>query len=158
MVGPIEKTVLAVGLNGRTRTLERLPIRVVSAELGSEAVACLRGRIAVDALVAMWDLPDMANGILICRIRSARPYLPAVTLLDSLSCQREAVARSVGVAAILPVDVDGPLLLRTVAEVLGIRAAVPGVAVESAQCNSYELNETTSSFSSSFRPGFRSDQ
>ena len=158
MVGPFEKTILAVGLKGSARTLESLPICVVSAELGSQAVACLRERIAVDALVAMWDLPDMANGILICRIRAARPYLPAVALLDSLSGQREAVARSVGVAAILPVDVDRPLLLRTVADVLGIRKAVPGVAIERAQCSGHELNDTSSSFSSFFKPGFRSDQ
>ena len=158
MVGPLEKTVLAVGLNGRARTLESLPVRVVSAELGSEAVACLRERIAVDALVAMWDLPDMSNGVLVCRIRAARPYLPAIALVESLSFQREAVARSVGVAAILPVDVGGPLLLRTVAEVLGIRAAAPGTVVESARCSGHESNDTTSSFSSSFRPGFRSDQ
>jgi len=115
-----DKTVLSVGLNGKTTALRALPIQLISAVRGRDAIRHLREHLSLNAMVSTWDLPDMSDGALMRRIRAARPWLPTVVLMDEPFLLREAAARRLGITALLPDDVDNRLLQRTVAAVLGL--------------------------------------
>ena len=106
----------------KSRWLSCLPIHVVSATGGSEAIAWLRKQLAVSALVSIWDLPDMKDGEFIQRVKAARLWLPTVVLLDEPYEGREVAARSLGVISVMSTKVEAHVLQRTVAEMLGLNA------------------------------------
>ena len=121
MVCAFDKTVLTVGLNGKTTALQALPVEVISADRGRDAIQHLREHLLLDAMVSTWDLPDMGNGDFVRRVKAARPWLPTVVLMDKGLGRREATARTLGIAALLPGDVEDYLLQRTIVAVLGLQ-------------------------------------
>jgi len=123
-----DKTVLTVGLNGKTTALRALPIQLISADRGREAIRHLREHLSLSAMVSTWDLPDMSDGALMRRIRAARPWLPTVVLMDEPFLRREVAARMLGITALLPGDIEDSLLRQTVAVILGL-----GTSAASAQ-------------------------
>jgi DNA-binding NtrC family response regulator len=118
VVHHIEITLLTVGLNGKSNALDALPIRVISTESGGQAIEWLRKNHFIKALISTWDLPDMNEGELVRRIKAVRPWLPTVVLLDKPFQDREVAARSLGVSAVLPSNVEGPLLVRIMGQIL----------------------------------------
>ncbi len=62
----------------------------------------------------------MADGKLIRRVKSARPWLPTIVLLDECDYRREAAARSLGVTAVLAGEPEACLLSQVVQETLGL--------------------------------------
>ena len=116
----MEATVLTAGLRGKSEILAGLPIHVLSTHTGMEAIRSLKSAGKIDTLVSLWDLPDMTGGELIRRIRDAKPWLPSIVLLDEPYESREPLIREVGVAAVLPSDVDPELFLQVVAQVLKV--------------------------------------
>ena len=124
MVRFIETTVLSVGLSGQVRTLRSLPIRVIATGNGRDAIAWLRRYHQVKAMVSRWNLPDMGANELIRRIKTVRPWMPTVVLLDKPGSAVEITARSLGVSAVLPSNVAGPILEQTMAQILGLEAEV----------------------------------
>jgi len=72
----------------------------------------------------------MIDGELIRRIRYARPWLPAIVLLDEPYGSREIYVRSTGVGGVLPAGVDHGFLREIVGQVLKLEeiAAGPGYA------------------------------
>jgi len=118
------RVVLGVGLGGRSDALGELPIRLVCTESAADAVQWLRSHGTIDALISLWDLPDMTDGELVRRIKSARPWLPTVVLLDEPYREREVRVRGTGITAILPSNVDEALFRRVVAQMLGLETAL----------------------------------
>lgn len=116
----MEAKILAVGLNGQSETLRRLPLQLIATDTGMEAIEQLRNYGIIDTVVARWDLPDMKDGELIRRIKYARPWIPAVVLLDEPYHEREILVRGLGVVALLPATVSGENLCRVITQILGI--------------------------------------
>lgn len=113
---------LTSGVPERSREFAELPIRLISTDTGMQAVEALRTEHVIDAMVSRWDLPDMSDGELVRRIRSARPWLPTVVLLDEPYDQREIAVRGLGVVAVLPSRVEADLLHRVTKQMLGLEA------------------------------------
>jgi len=118
MVYLAEGKVLTVGLNGQAHALKQLPVQLITTEIGLEAIQWLRCHRFLEAVISRWDLPDMANGELIRRIRGSRPWLPTVVLLDEPYEGREITVRGLGAAAVLPGSVDGYTLLEVMGQIL----------------------------------------
>ena len=125
--------VLVVGLRKEQAIVSLLPVRVMIAKTGTEAIRLLRGHRLIDVIVSRWDLPDMADGNMLRLIRAARPSIPQVVLLDKLYREREIMARSLGVVAVLPADVAPEQLWEVLAHVLGPAKATPAPHCGAAQ-------------------------
>ena len=54
--------VLVVGLRKEQALVKSLPVRLMIAKTGTEAIRLLRGHRVIDVIVSRWDLPDMADG------------------------------------------------------------------------------------------------
>lgn len=117
--------VLVVGLRKEQALVKSLPVRLMIAKTGTEAIRLLRGHRVIDVIVSRWDLPDMADGNMLRLLRAARPSIPQVVLLDQLYKDREIVARSLGVVAVLPADVAPAQLWEVLADVLEPAKTVP---------------------------------
>jgi len=114
-----------VGLRKEQALVKSLPVRLMIAKTGTEAIRLLRGHRVIDVIVSRWDLPDMADGNMLRLLRAARPSIPQVVLLDQLYKDREIVARSLGVVAVLPADVAPAQLWEVLADVLEPAKTVP---------------------------------
>jgi response regulator RpfG family c-di-GMP phosphodiesterase len=115
----IDASVLAVGLGNKSDALQELPIRLFVMGTGTQAVRCLRVE-KIDTVISRWELPDMADGILLQKIRAAKPAIPTIAFIKPGYQKQEAAARSLGVSAVLDEDVDDAHFRRTVCELLGI--------------------------------------
>lgn len=118
----VKANVLAVGLAGRKKVLESLPIRVMQIEAGLEAGRSLKNE-SVDSIISEWDLPDSPNGKFVKALRSAKPYLPVIVVVKSSDISQEIAARSIGASAVLSDDVTDEVFRRTVIQVLDIDGA-----------------------------------
>jgi DNA-binding NtrC family response regulator len=120
----VGEKVLAVGLNNGFPVLKELPIQLIRVEKGRDAISWLRRAWFIRAMLAKWDLPDMRDGILVKRIKAAKPWFPTIVLLEEPFLQREVAVRSLGVAAVLPHDVDRSVLCQVIVDVLRLERAV----------------------------------
>ncbi|MFA5293833.1 MAG: response regulator [Phycisphaerae bacterium] len=108
-----------VGLEGRSKALKRLPIRVSYIETGVEAGRSLKNE-SVDSVISQWELPDCPDGRFLKNLRLAKPYLPVIAIVNANDVEQEIAARSIGVAAVLSSDVTDDVLIQTVGGVLGL--------------------------------------
>lgn len=115
----VKANVLAVGLNGKTELLKKLPIRVLQMKNGREAGRSLKNE-NVDSIICTWDLPDAADGRFLKTLRLAKPYVPIIAIVRSNDIRQEIAARSIGVTAVLSSDVTEEVFIRTVSSVLGL--------------------------------------
>ena len=118
MIQLMQTTVLTVGLKGKSAALDSLPIQLFRTDTGVEAIQALRRHRVIDEIVARWDLPDMTDGLLIRRVKAARPWMPTIVLLDEPFEARELAVREAGVVAVLPSTTRESLLRRTVEQPL----------------------------------------
>ena len=116
----VDAKVIAVGLNAEPGLDKAVPVQIISSDSGMEAVKHLREHRIIDAVISRWDLPDMPDGELIRRIRAARPSTPTIVVLDEPYEQREVEVRALGVTAVLPGNVDTPMLSNAISEVLSV--------------------------------------
>jgi len=114
---------LAVGIDDRkTNTLRKdALICVLSAETGSKAVKYLR-QWKIDSLVSGWDLPDMADGQLLEKVRSAKPSVPTIAIIRAGDRSQEIAARGLGVSAVLSEDMDDSHFCETVRQLLRLES------------------------------------
>jgi len=125
----IDANVLAVGLGSKSEALEEVPIRVFVMGTGVEAVRCLREE-KIDTVISRWELPDMPNGILLEKIRAAKPTIPTIAFIRRGNHAQEAAARGLGVSAVLDEDVDDAYFREVVCQLLGIYTVREIKAVE----------------------------
>jgi DNA-binding NarL/FixJ family response regulator len=115
----VKANILAVGLAGRNKILESLPIRVCNIETGAQAGRSLKNE-NVDSVISNWNLVDSPNGKFIRNLKLAKPYLPVIAVVDAGDIQQEIAARSIGAAAVLSSDAADEIIRQTVIGVLGI--------------------------------------
>jgi DNA-binding NarL/FixJ family response regulator len=123
MIVLVEASVLAAGLNGREEILQELPIRVIAARSGKEAVRSLKIE-KVDSVISEWELEDMADGGFVKGLRAAKPDIPTIVFVKAGDTAQEIAARSLGVSAVLTDEADDELFRQTVANVLGLKDVV----------------------------------
>ena len=110
--------VLVVGMGDRAMEIRQLPVRVIPARTGREAINLLRRHRVLAVLTSRWDLPDMPGGGLIPRVRACRPLIPVVVLVDELTPGREILARTLGAAVVLAGDTAPGRLRAALADLL----------------------------------------
>ncbi len=115
----VYSTILMIGTKDKASGLSELPLRLLMMDTGKEAVQCLREE-PVDSVVSRWNLVDMPDGLLLERIRAARPSMPTVAFIEPGNQQQEIMARSLGVTAILSEDIEGDYLRETICQILHI--------------------------------------
>ena len=113
-----EAEILAVGIGERVDVLEKLPITVLSAEYGSEAISYLRCRDVLSVL-SRWSLPDMPAGELLARVVAAKPRILTMALIESGNREQERASRLVGVTMVMPDNTDDGYFFDAVYELLG---------------------------------------
>ena len=132
MIVLVQATVLTVGLNGKSESLQELPIRLINMQSGIEAARSLKSE-KVDSVISKWDLDDMEDGEFIRRLRAVKPEIPTIVFISAGNHSQEIAARSLGVSAVLTSDSDDELFRETVANVLGLRDIASIKAISSAQ-------------------------
>ncbi len=111
---------LVVGINEKSEILSDLPARIIKNGFGTEAVGSLKSK-KVDAVICKWNLPDMPGGRFIRGLKSIRPSVPIICLVDGNEAYEEILARSIGVSAVLHDDIDDGFFIETVINLLGLR-------------------------------------
>ncbi|MDD5134879.1 MAG: hypothetical protein PHP01_05665 [Phycisphaerae bacterium] len=123
----VKANVLAVGLEDRSSLLQELPIRVMDMQTGFQAGRSLKNE-NVNSIISRWNLPDSPNGQFVRAVRSAKPYLLVIVVIDAGNTAQEIAARSTGAAAVLSDDESNEIFRRTIAGVLGIDDVVQKLA------------------------------
>ncbi len=128
----VQATVLTVGLNGKSESLQELPIRLVNMQSGLEAARSLKTE-KVDSVISNWDLDDMTDGLFIRKLKAVKPEIPTIVFVSAGDEKQEIAARSLGVSAVLTNDTDDEHFKETVANVLGLRDIAAIKAISSAR-------------------------
>ncbi len=126
----VKANVLTVGLEGRSKVLKELPIRLIDMRSGVEAARSLKNE-KVDSVISTWDLEDMPDGQFVRNLRAVKPDIPTIVFITSGDSGQEIEARSLGVSAVLTDQADDELLKRTLMNVLGLSsvdAAIESIA------------------------------
>lgn len=119
MVIIAEMNVLAVGMKDRSDGFEGLPVRLLDAAGGSEAIHSFKTS-SIDSVISHWNLPDMPDGEFLRKLKSAKPDMPTVAIIESDNPQQEIEARMLGVNAVICEDCDEGYLRQVVTAVLGL--------------------------------------
>jgi len=114
-----KSNVLTVGIDNKAESLRELPIRVVEMRFGIEAVSSLKTE-KFDSVISKWDLADMKNGGFLKSLRTAKPNIPAIAIIETGNNSAEIAARSLGVSAVLTEDTSGEHFCETVCQILGL--------------------------------------
>ena len=116
----VQATVLTVGFTEKHQALTELPIRILKMQTAKQAAGSLKNE-NVDSVISKWELQDAPAGSFIEKLKSVKPDMPTIVVINSGDTQQEIAARSLGVAAVLTDDTDPKLFRRTIANVLGIK-------------------------------------
>lgn len=128
----VQATVLTVGLNGKSESLQELPIRLINMQSGLEAARSLKTK-KVDSVISNWNLDDMTDGLFVKKLRAVKPQVPTIVFVTAGDRQQEIAARSLGVSAVLTSDTDDEHFKQTVANVLGLKDMASIKAISSAR-------------------------
>jgi len=126
----VQATVLTVGLNGKSESLQELPIRLINMQSGLEAARSLKTE-KVDSVISNWDLDDMADGLFIKRLKAVKPEIPTIVFVSAGDEAQEIAARSLGVSAVLTSDTNDEHFKETVANILGLKGIATIKAISS---------------------------
>jgi|ADurb_Total_1013_FD_contig_31_2309409_length_678_multi_8_in_0_out_0_1 DNA-binding NarL/FixJ family response regulator len=114
--------VLAVGVHNRIESLKELPIRLICLSEASQAVRSLKTE-SIHSVISHWNLKDMPGGTFIKGLKSIRPDMPTIAVIETDNPQQEIQARSLGVAAVVTEDCSEEHFRQIVCGVLGLRDA-----------------------------------
>ncbi len=115
----IESNVLAIGLGNKNKVLEELPIHFFVMDTTVEAVRCLHEE-KIDMVISQWELPEMPNGLLLERIREAKPAIPTVAFIRPGDREQETIARNLGISVVLNEDVDDSYFREVICDMLEV--------------------------------------
>lgn len=119
MVVLVQANVLTVGLNGKNKVLQELPIRLIAAKSGADATHSLRSE-KIDSVISEWNLDDMEDGWFLKKLRAVKPQMPTIALIETGNIEQEIAARSLGVSAVLTKDTGDKIFKQTLANLLGL--------------------------------------
>ena len=123
MIVLVQANVLTVGLNGRSESLKKLPIRLIAMHSAAEAISSFKNE-KINSVISKWDLDDMRDGQFLKRLKAARPNIPTIAFVAGNDPAQEISARSIGVSAVLTEGVSNEVFQETVANVLGLKGVV----------------------------------
>ena len=123
MIVLVQANILTVGLDGKNKILQELPIRLMAMHYGSGAVRSLKNE-KFDSVISKWDLDDMKNGQFIKGLKAVKPEIPTIVFVKAGDLTQEIEARSLGISAVLTEDASDDLFRETVANVLGLKGLV----------------------------------
>ncbi len=134
MIVLVQANVLAIGLNGRSKVLQELPIRLISMESGMEAARSLKNE-KIDSVISNWDLVDMSQGRFLKSLRRVKPNIPTIAFVDHNDPQQEIQARSLGVSAVLTNNTSDELFKQTLSNLLGLEdtASIKAISMPQSQ-------------------------
>ena len=119
MVIIAEMNVLAVGMEDRVGEFDALPVRLLDMAHGSDAIHAFKTD-SIDSVISHWNLIDMPDGEFLKRLKTVRPDMPTVAIVESNNPQQEIEARVLGVSAVIPEDCDGEYFRQVMASVFGL--------------------------------------
>lgn len=98
--------ILVAGAKDKVKALEELAVRLFVTDTGRQAIRCLRSR-KVDTVISKWELIDIGQGQFLKKVIAAKPDMPTVALVKPTEDHKQEIAaRSIGVSAVLPEDID----------------------------------------------------
>jgi DNA-binding NarL/FixJ family response regulator len=97
--------ILLAGAKEKAQTLEELAVRLFVTDTGRQAIRCLRNK-KIDTVISKWQLIDAGQGQFLKKVIAAKPDMPTVALVKVGDHKQEIAARSIGVTAVLPEDID----------------------------------------------------
>ncbi|HOM60590.1 MAG TPA: hypothetical protein PLX18_10670 [Anaerohalosphaeraceae bacterium] len=114
--------VLAIGVYNRVESLKELPIRLICLNRGNDAVRSLKNE-TIHSVISHWHLKDMPDGAFLKGLKSIRPDMPTIAVIEPNNPQQEIQARSLGVSAVITEDCSQEHFRQIVCGVLGLRDA-----------------------------------
>ena len=112
--------VLTVGIDDKAQALRELKIRVISLQLGAEAVRSFKTE-KFDSVISRWNLPDMEDGKFLKGLKNVKPDMPTIAIVDSGNLSQEISARSLGVSAVVTEDISDDHFRKIVSQLLDLK-------------------------------------
>jgi len=119
MVIIAEMNVLAVGVEDQTDGFNGLPIRLLNMAHGFDAIRSFRTD-QIDSVISHWHLADMPDGQFLKKLKSVKPDMPTVAVIEANNPQQEIEARRLGVSAIISEDCGDDYFRQVMTSVLGL--------------------------------------
>jgi DNA-binding NtrC family response regulator len=110
--------ILFAGAGDKANALQGLPVQMYVTTSGGEAIRCLKKR-RIDTVISRWQLIDIKNGEFLRAVIEARPGISSIAIINAGDYVQEVAARSVGVTAVLPENVDDGHFRKTVCLISG---------------------------------------
>ena len=123
---------LTVGIAKKAWIFGQLPVRVLAVKSGAEAVRSLKTE-KVDSVISKWDLPDMADGKFLRALKSVKPGIPIIEVVDAGDYSGEISARSLGVSAVVTGEAKEGYLLKVVSQLLNLETIVPARTIRAVE-------------------------
>jgi len=120
MVIIAKMNVLSVGTGNHTECLNGLPVRLINMKKGSDAIRSFKTE-HVDSVISHWHLADMPNGRFLKKLKSVKPNMPTIAIIEGGNPQQEIEARSLGVAAVITEDSSEEHFRDVITAVLGFQ-------------------------------------
>ncbi len=111
--------ILITGVSGKADALQNLSIQLYITDSGREAVRCLKKR-KIDTVISKWQLIDIKDGEFLKAVIEAKPGIATIAMINAGDYIQEVAARSVGVTAVLPENIDDDHFRKTVCSLSGI--------------------------------------
>ena len=115
----VGKNILVVGVADKGSSLRELPVRVIAADTGVQAIHCLKEE-RIDTLISKWELIDIPAGSLLRNVIEAKPSMPTIAFIKPGDIDQEIAARRFGVDVVLSEDIDDDYFREIVCQLLGI--------------------------------------
>lgn len=119
MVIIAEMNVLAVGVEDRVGEFNGLPVRLLDMAHGSDAIRSFKTD-SIDSVISHWHLTDMPDGEFLKKLRTVKPDMPTIAIIEADNPQQEIEARMLGVSAVISEDCGDDYFREVVTSVLGL--------------------------------------
>ena len=119
MVIIAEMNVLAVGVEDRVDEFNGLPIRLLNMAQGSDAIRSFRTD-QIDSVISHWHLADMPDGKFLKKLKTVKPDMPTIAVIEANNPQQETEARMLGVSAVVSEDCGDEYFREVMTSVLGL--------------------------------------
>lgn len=119
----VQANILAVGLDGKSKALQELPIRIVNMQEGRQAARSLKNE-KFDSVLSSWDITDMKDGRFLKKLKTVKPEIPTIVFVEPGNRQQEIAARTAGANMVLPENINDEAFRDAVINILGIEGEI----------------------------------
>jgi DNA-binding NtrC family response regulator len=111
--------ILITGVSEKANALQNLSVQLYTTACGREAIRCLKKR-RIDTVISKWQLIDIKDGEFLKAVIEAKPGIATIAIINAGDYIQEVAARSIGVTAVLPENIDDEHFRKTVCSLSGI--------------------------------------